>query len=185
MQLSATSGMKVSDLAIAGVFVLAFVPAAYDRSFTSDAAMVSVVLAIILATLSIIDWRHFILPNVLTLPLLVAGPAVAAWFGGTVLWSVASAAVGFGLLWAANRLYLHLRGQEGLGMGDAKLLAAAGSWLGMQALPTVLLWATGLALLAAVTMTSLGRPMSSKMKLPFGPALAVGFWLTWLYGALA
>jgi leader peptidase (prepilin peptidase) / N-methyltransferase len=75
--------------------------------------------------------------------------------------------------------YFRRYGQEGLGLGDAKLFAAAGAWLGWQALPMALLIAavSGLVVALALGKTARATP------LPFGPALALGFWVTWLFKA--
>jgi leader peptidase (prepilin peptidase)/N-methyltransferase len=83
----------------------------------------------VLLALAVIDARHFLLPDVLTLPLIPAGLAVAWWLDpGQLLHHALGAALGFvgfaGLAW----VYRKLRGREGLGLGDAKLLAAAGAW---------------------------------------------------------
>ena len=92
------------------------------------------------ARLAVIDHRHFLLPDVLTLPLIPAGLAVA-WRSTrpccrTTSWARSRALRRSPLIGFA---YRRLRGREGLGLGDAKLLAAAGAWLGWQALPGVVL----------------------------------------------
>jgi leader peptidase (prepilin peptidase)/N-methyltransferase len=69
-------------------------------------------------------------------------------------------------------------------MGDAKLFAAAGAWLGAPALPGVLLLAAASALVIAL----LGRGFAGKIDryepLPFGPYLALATWLGWVLGPL-
>jgi len=77
-----------------------------------------------------------------------------------------------------------LRGREGLGQGDAKLLAAAGAWLGAYALPQVILVAALAALLAAAALRLSGREIRALSALPFGPFLAVAIWALWLFGPL-
>lgn len=145
----------------------------------------------VLLALAVIDARHFILPDVLTLPLIPAGLALAWWLdpvGGALLHHALGAATGFlgfaGLAWA----YRRFRGHEGLGLGDAKLLAAAGAWLSWSGLGSVLLWAAPLALVVAlaagVIQGTLSDKLAGRSALPFGPFLALGFWLTWLYGPI-
>jgi leader peptidase (prepilin peptidase)/N-methyltransferase len=77
----------------------------------------------------------------------------------------------------------HCADATGIGLGDAKLLAAAGAWLSWQALPGVVLIATILAVVFAVA-TSLWRrtPLAAAARVPFGPYLSVAIWLVWLYG---
>lgn len=139
-----------------------------------------------LLALSAIDLRTLRLPDAITLPLTAAGPPLAWAFGwGDPLWHAASAAAGYFLLFGIAWGYETLRGRAGLGLGDAKLLAAAGGWLGLQSLPSVLLWATSSALLLVLIAVLLRHPVTGASRIPFGPFLALGFWLVWLFGPLA
>lgn len=128
-----------------------------------------------------IDWEHFILPDVIVLPLLLAGLAVN-WLRIDDLPADAAlgAAVGYsafaGLAWS----YRRLRGHDGLGMGDAKLLAAGGAWLGWEALPAVVLIAAGIGLAAAGIGWLAGRRVTRMTRLPFGPCLALAIWAVFL-----
>lgn len=150
-----------------------------------DFVAASVMLAAALAALSAVDLRHYRLPNAMTLPLVALGLFVTSWSGAAELWwSVVSAGLGFALLAGVASAYRHLRGRAGLGLGDAKLLAASGAWLGAYALPTVLLCATGLALVSVLVAYWRGLRLSGATRLPFGPFLALGTWLVWLYGPL-
>lgn len=147
---------------------------------------ISVPLGTALIALTIIDMRTMRLPDAITLPLIAAGPLVALAFGWDgVLWHIGSAAAGFLFLFAVARGYEAWRGRAGLGLGDAKLFAAAGAWLGMEALPSVMVWGS-CAALAAVLFTALsGRRIEASTRIPFGPFLAFSFWLVWLYGPIA
>ncbi len=138
-----------------------------------------------LLALALIDLRHFLLPDVLTLPLIPAGLAVA-WLvePAKLLPHGIGAAAGFAAFAALAWGYRRLRGREGLGLGDAKLFAAAGAWVSWQGLGSVLLWAA-LPALAVTLVLGLGRGgLSGRTPLPFGAYLAAGLWLTWLYGPL-
>ncbi|MEL6476096.1 MAG: A24 family peptidase [Pseudomonadota bacterium] len=139
----------------------------------------------VLLALSLIDLRLYRLPDPGTLGLLLAGLALAAaGFVGPLHDHALGALIGFGTLAGIAWAYRRLRGVEGMGLGDAKLLAAAGAWCGWTALPSVMLIAclAGLGLAAAAAMR--GGAISAKTALPFGPALAFGFWITWLHGPL-
>ncbi len=102
--------------------------------------------------------------------------------------SAPEAALGAALGYLAFRLvamlYRRLRGREGLGAGDAKLLAAAGAWLGAQALPGVVLLAAVSALALALLASARGGRLSATLAVPFGPPLAVAIWLAWLFPGL-
>jgi leader peptidase (prepilin peptidase) / N-methyltransferase len=138
-----------------------------------------------LLALAVIDWKHELLPDPLTLPLIPAGLAVAwAIDPEQLLAHAVGAAVGFLAFAALALAYERLRGREGLGLGDAKLLAAAGAWLGWQALPSVVVIAAVSGLLVALFHAARGQRLEATTRLPFGPHLALGFWLVWLYGPL-
>jgi leader peptidase (prepilin peptidase)/N-methyltransferase len=138
-----------------------------------------------LLALAAIDWRHLILPDSLTLPLVPAGLAVTWWLRPERLVDHAIGAVaGFAFLALVAALYHRLRGRHGLGLGDAKLLAAAGAWVSWQGLPTVVLWGAAAGLLGALVQVRLGGTLDPQRELPFGPYLAGGLWLVWLYGPL-
>jgi len=135
-----------------------------------------------LLTLAASDLRDMILPDVLTLPLLPAGLAAVAWFDPALLPDhLIGAAAGFALLYGINAAYRHLRGRDGLGLGDAKLLAAAGAWLGWQALPSVLVIAAFTALAGAMAAGLAGHRLTAGAALPFGAFLCLAFWVVWLH----
>lgn len=139
-----------------------------------------------LLTLAWIDARCWILPDALTLPLVVAGLAAAAVFAPAVLLDRALGAVlGNASLRAIAVLYRRTRGRQGLGGGDAKLLAAIGAWVGASGLGSVVLLAALAALLGALLARLAGIRLSARSALPFGPFLAVAAWLVWLFGPLA
>jgi leader peptidase (prepilin peptidase)/N-methyltransferase len=139
-----------------------------------------------LLALALIDFRCQRLPDFLTLPLLLAGLAVgaAAWPAALTDHAIGAAA-GYTALAAIARLYRRVRGRDGLGLGDAKLLAAGGAWLSWQALPMVVLTAATLALVVEIIGRAARRaPLSAATRVPFGPYLASAIWLAWLYGPL-
>jgi leader peptidase (prepilin peptidase) / N-methyltransferase len=133
-----------------------------------------------LLLLALIDAEHGRLPDVLTLPLVVAGVAAAVFLPvpglvGPVA-SVLGAALGFAIFAGIDRLYRAWRGRIGLGLGDAKLLAALGAWVGLEGLSLVILAAALLALGYAL-LSGLKRAEDA---LAFGPWLALaGFGLVW------
>lgn len=139
-------------------------------------AWLAAVLGWWLLALALIDLRAWLLPDTLTLPLLAAGLAAAALGlppGTSVASAVGGAAAGYGTLAGLGHVYRRLRGREGLGLGDAKLLGAAGAWLGLDSLPWVVLAA---ALLGLVLALAQRQPMRAETAVPFGPALALAFW---------
>lgn len=143
----------------------------------------------VLLTLSAIDIRHYYLPDRMTLPLIFLGLGFNGfYFPESLIHALAGAVAGYVLFALIRSLYIRLKAIEALGLGDAKLLAVAGAWLGWQGLPSVILLASVTGLLVGVLIFALGRQSNpdmgslSRVKLPFGPFLALGLWLTWLYG---
>ena len=93
-------------------------------------------------------------------------------------------AAGFLFVVALRAIYDRLRVREGIGLGDAKLLAACGAWVGWNGVPSVVLAASlGGLLFALMRAAKLGR-LSLGERVPFGPFLCAGLWLVWLYGPL-
>ncbi len=134
--------------------------------------------ATLLAT-SLIDFDTRYLPDTLTLPLLWAGLIVN--LGDTAFVplheAVIGAIAGYLFLWCVYWLFRLVRGVEGMGYGDFKLLAALGAWLGWQALPQVVLLsavagaifglaATGIGFLATRTRCAAAFTMARKAASP-------------------
>ena len=145
---------------------------------------VSFVLAFVLARLSAVDVHEYRLPDLLTFSLAAIGILLCALADMQPFWwPMFSAAVGFVTLAAAASVYRYLRAREGIGQGDAKLLAAGGAWLGAEALPMVLLLATCSALVVIVVSSWRGSVITADTRLPFGPFLAAAIWIVWVSGS--
>ena len=123
--------------------------------------------------LFVIDLRHQILPNVITLPGIVVGLVCSVMLPPGWLASLIGAIAGGGILFAFAEIYYRIRKVEGLGMGDVKMLAMIGAFLGWQLTFVTLLLASfsGSVIGAALIATGRGR---KKTPLPFGTFLAVG-----------
>jgi leader peptidase (prepilin peptidase) / N-methyltransferase len=142
-----------------------------------------VVLGWSLLALGWIDWHTLRLPDALTLPLMGVGLIVGCWDSPAALYaSVVGALAGYTVLVIVGIGYRLARGRDGLGRGDAKLLAAGGAWLGWAALPWVMLLAAVLGLALALLHRARGMRLTRETALPFGPPLALAIWIIWLYG---
>ena len=138
--------------------------------------------AALLAT-SAIDIDTHLLPDSLTLPLLWAGLIVN--FNGmfaSLHSAVAGAIAGYLVLWVVHWVFKLVRGIEGMGYGDFKLLAALGAWLGWAALPQIVLIAAVAGAVVGLAATWRGR-MRFEEPLPFGPFLAAGGMITLFLGS--
>jgi leader peptidase (prepilin peptidase) / N-methyltransferase len=81
-------------------------------------------------------------------------------------------------------LYSALRGHEGLGQGDLKFAAAAALWIGLEGIPGLLLAAVVSALASLLILRAHGYDLHGKLAISFGPHLALGLWLIWVFGPL-
>jgi leader peptidase (prepilin peptidase)/N-methyltransferase len=126
-----------------------------------------------LIALAVIDADTQLLPDNLTLPLLWGG-LVANLFGLFVPLAdaVIGAIAGYLVLWSVYWLFKLIRGKEGMGYGDFKLLAALGAWLGWKMLPVIILLASVAgAVIGVLLIVFQGRDKAKP--LPFGPYLAI------------
>lgn len=134
---------------------------------------------------SFIDLEIFILPDPITLGGAVLAPLAAVWLLD-MHWqeSVAGALAGGGVFWLLLWGFRKLRGIEGMGMGDVKLMLLIGGLCGARALPLVTLVACFAALLAALWFAARRTPDTSvrEMQIPFGPFLSLGAVVYMLYG---
>jgi leader peptidase (prepilin peptidase) / N-methyltransferase len=137
-------------------------------------------LCLLCGALALIDIHRGIIPNGLNLSIAGLGLLKAAIADGPMAGIGAGCeGVAIGLVfWLLRRLYFVLRKTQGLGLGDVKFLAAAGLWIGITGLPSLLLIATLTALAAAGSLQLAGRDMTRRTSLPFGPFLAIGLLLT-------
>lgn len=137
-----------------------------------------------LLTLAVLDVEHHWLPDRLTLPLIPAGMAAALLpLGPPPMDRLIGAAAGFGVLALIALAYRRLRGRQGLGGGDPKLLAGIGAWLGWQQLPLVLLGAGLLGLGAIALIRAHGGTVGATDKFPLGTLMAAAAWPIWLVTA--
>jgi leader peptidase (prepilin peptidase)/N-methyltransferase len=158
------------------VVIGALVVAVSVLAFAPERLWIGCGLGWTLLALSLIDWQDGILPDLLTLPLAAAGLVAS---GLDFQESLLGVLAGAGLLALPALAYRVLRHRDGLGWGDVKLAAAAGAWLGWQAIPTMILAAAMLGI-GAVLMRRWWVKTVFDETIPFGPALAVTTWVLWL-----
>ena len=123
---------------------------------------------IVLAT---IDVEHYLLPDRVTLPGIAGGLLLQPWIPGVTLSSaLTGAALGGGLLLAVIAVWYLLRGEEGMGLGDAKMLTMIGAFLGWKGMLVTLFGAFFAGALVGVVLMARGG--GAKTRLPFGAFLA-------------
>jgi leader peptidase (prepilin peptidase) / N-methyltransferase len=129
--------------------------------------------AAILVCQFLIDFDTQLLPEELNYPLLWLG-LLASTLGWTVspaqaLWG---AALGWFVLWSIAAGFKMLRGIEGMGVGDFKLLAALGAWFGAKYLVAIILMASVVGAVIGGILILVGRLKHKEVPMPFGPYLA-------------
>ncbi|MCI4660469.1 MAG: A24 family peptidase [Neomegalonema sp.] len=141
--------------------------------------MMGGLLAGLLASASLQDWRRRLVSDVTSFALIGFGLLNAALVSRPMVLEHGAAALGAGVgLWSVDRLYQAIRGRAGIGGADMLIFAAAGAWLGPSALPWVMVLAAGGAIVVVVLL-DLG--IAKDRTLPFVPALALALWTLWLW----
>jgi leader peptidase (prepilin peptidase) / N-methyltransferase len=168
-------------LAAAGIAAALF----WQSRIGSVTFLLAIVLGIVVTMIALIDYAHEIIPDrlsytLLALGVLANGIVIDQGFGFE--WEyLAGALLGGGGLWLVRTGYFVLRGVEGLGLGDVKLAAACGAWVGVQGLPAVFLLAAVAGLVWVVaTSHQVGISLRSTDRVPFGAFLAPALWAVWM-----
>ncbi len=143
-------------------------------------------LALLMLLIAAIDWRHYIIPDELTLSALVLGLAQASILQTAEIADALAAALIRGVMAAMVFLvlratYRYLRGQDGMGWGDVKLAGVAGVWLDWMTIPLAIEIAALTALVIyAARYPFLRHRAPSTTKVPFGLFFAPSIWIGWL-----
>jgi leader peptidase (prepilin peptidase)/N-methyltransferase len=161
------------------------------------------VFSAILVVLVVTDWRERMLPDKINFPGIVIGLAFSlvvpvrdgmssllAGMAGlaplpgmlaSFLDAVLGGLVGAGLLYGVGELYYHLRKQEGMGFGDVKMMAMAGTFLGLQLTLFTIFFAS---IIGAISggLFMLAFRKQANYELPFGVFLGVAAWIASLWG---
>jgi leader peptidase (prepilin peptidase)/N-methyltransferase len=127
----------------------------------------------LLVVLFVVDLRHRILPDAVTLPGIVVGLGVSIVLPPGLRDALLGASLGGGMLWAISESYFRIRGREGVGFGDVKMLAMVGAFLGWQLMLLTLFLASLVGSLVGLGLI-LARRGGMQSALPFGTFLAAG-----------
>lgn len=139
-----------------------------------EAAVAVAAFGWLLLALGALDWTEFWLPDALTLTLALAG--VTSGLLGVapdLTERLIGGLGGFGALWAVGSGYRLMRGRQGLGGGDPKLLGAIGLWIGWRMLPVVVTLAAMVGIGVVLFRMATGREVRGDDRLPFGVLLAI------------
>lgn len=134
-----------------------------------------------LIVLFAIDLEHQILPNVITLPGIVAGFVSSLFLPPGPVLSLAGIAVGGGILWAIAEGWYRLRKVEAMGFGDVKMLAMVGAFLGVKLVVLTFVLSSFIGGLVATALV-VSRRADMATKVPYGTMLAAAALVASLYG---
>jgi leader peptidase (prepilin peptidase)/N-methyltransferase len=142
-----------------------------------------------LVAISVIDIDHQIIPDSISLPLMWAGLTMSLFHpvaGAEYLFvdpksAISGALAGYLSLWSIYHLFRLITGNEGMGYGDFKLLAALGAWLGWKMLPIIILMSAVVGAVTGIILIATKRHERSA-PIPFGPYLAAAGWIAMLWG---
>ena len=125
-----------------------------------------------------IDLKHFIIPNLITFPMMALGfaksfdPNLNSIFPNYIN-SLIGGIFGYGIIWLIIFFYKQIRNKEGMGLGDAKLFAVIGFWFGWISLPFIIFLSSAIALISVVPdLLKNSKKLSSQI--PFGPHIILG-----------
>ena len=137
------------------------------------------ILTICFVIIFFIDLKHFIIPNELTVTLMVIGiiksidPDLNNEIFPNFINSVLGGVIGYMLIWLIILFYKKVRNKEGMGLGDAKLLSAIGFWFGWVSLPFILFFSSFIALVS-VLPDLIKNKKNLTSQIPFGPFIILG-----------
>ncbi len=131
-------------------------------------------LASALVAITFIDFDHQIIPNAITYPGIALGLVLALTLSAAPsILEAGVAVIGVGgMMWAVAAAYEWRTGRMGLGMGDVKLMAMLGAFLGLEPTLGILILGSLLGLVQGLSLMAL-RKAGRRTRIPFGPALAL------------
>lgn len=135
----------------------------------------------LLLTLAALDVKHHWLPDRLTATLAVSGLMAGLLFACPAMVDrLIGGFLGFASLAIIAAIYKSIRNRDGLGGGDPKMLGAIGCWLGWQALPLVILGASMVGIMVAISWRLRGKSVTTDSMLPLGSLMAITAFPLWL-----
>ena len=148
----------------------------YGISITT---LLLIILSIFFIIIFFIDLKHYIIPNELTFPLMVIGfiksfdPNLNQTIFPNYINSLLGGVFGYSIIWLIIFFYNKVRNKEGMGLGDAKLMAVVGFWFGWASIPFTIFISSIVALVIVIpSLVKKTRDMSAQI--PFGPYIIIG-----------
>ena len=134
-----------------------------------------------------IDLKHFIIPDILNFSLIFLGllknfiPIKNLNFNYDIEQSIIGGVVGYLTIWIIIFVYKKLKNLDAMGLGDAKLMAAIGTFFGLKSIPLILFLSSIIALLI-VLPSLINKTRNLKAEIPFGPYILISAGFYYFYG---
>ncbi len=148
----------------------------YGISITT---LLLIILSIFFIIIFFIDLKHYIIPNELTFPLMVIGfiksfdPNLNQTIFPNYINSLLGGIFGYSIIWLIILFYKKVRNKEGMGLGDAKLMAVVGFWFGWISIPFTIFISSVVALILVIP-SLLKKTKDMSAQIPFGPYIIIG-----------
>jgi leader peptidase (prepilin peptidase)/N-methyltransferase len=143
---------------------------------------IAAIYAYSLLLLAAIDFKTQMLPDIITKPLVALG-LVQGYLGifTDIQSSLIGAFAGYFILWSVNTCFRMVRGIDGMGYGDFKLLSAIGAWTGIKMIPLTILFSSIIGIFVAIIILKTTK-QDMHAPTPFGPSLVLTGFIAFLYG---
>ena len=148
----------------------------YGISITT---LLLLILSIFFIIIFFIDLKHYIIPNELTFPLMAIGfiksfdPNLNQTIFPNYINSLLGGFFGYSIIWLIIFFYKKVRNKEGMGLGDAKLMAVVGFWFGWVSIPFTIFISSVVALVLVIP-SLIKKTRDMKAQIPFGPYIIIG-----------
>ena len=138
-----------------------------------------IILSVFFIIIFFIDLKHFIIPNELTFPLMLIGfvksfePNLNQTIFPNYINSLIGGVFGYLIIWLIIFFYKKVRNKEGMGLGDAKLMAVVGFWFGWASIPFTIFISSFVALIFSIP-SLIKKNKNMATQIPFGPYIIIG-----------
>ncbi len=175
-----------TGLALLGTFaVIARFAWTKHGAMPPEVVIASCLLASLLVYGAVVDIYFLFIPDTVSLGLFPLGLIVTAVINPDAVPSHLVTGIVVAVIFLlAGRYYQHCRGRSGFGMGDTKLLASAGTWIGPLAFPSVVLIGCLLGIASVFIRRFVRSRRAFQRPLAFGPHISLGFWVVWNFGPI-
>ncbi|WP_168206216.1 A24 family peptidase [Labrenzia sp. PHM005] len=131
---------------------------------------------------SSVDLKRMEIPDTVSIGLFPAGALwVLIQMPDALYWRLGGAMAVLVVLFLFGRAFHFLRGQEGLGFGDVKLIASSTVWIGISNISLMILLAACSGIIVSITNMRRVGEAAAREKIPFGPHLAFSLWIVWFW----